>query len=127
MVQDNILRSRNPKHEDIQVNYARFEASIVETYGIALTGWPFAGSICNPGDLDSKDIITLKQALLEKKCKWVILTQEQRAERKASNALRVADGEQVYGPPRKKRAVKGHVVGGEGRGGHDGSLENQAA
>ncbi len=110
------------------MNYAHCEASIVESYGVALTGWPIAGPIRNPGELDSKDIITLRRALLEKKCKWIILTQEQRAERKASNALRVADGEQVYGPPRKKRAImKDHVVGGEGRGGHNSSLENQAA
>ena len=74
------------------MNYARYEAVIVEKHGIALTGWPFTGPIRNPGALDSTDIITLKHALHEKRCKWIILTEEQRAARKASNAERVADG-----------------------------------
>lgn len=124
---NSILRSRNPYHQDIQVNYLNYESSIVEKYGVALTGWPVTGPVRSPGVLQSKDVIILKQALLENKCGWIILTQEQREERMASNFQRVADGEQVYGPPRKKRAKKDHFVVGEGREALNSSLENQAA
>lgn len=91
---------------DTQMNYVHYERQIVEKLGVALTGWPLGGRICNPGSLSSSDALILKDALANRKCKWVRLNTQQLDDRKASNAKRAIDGEDVYGPPRKKRAKK---------------------
>ena len=88
------------------MNYVHYERQIVEKMGVALAGWPLGGRICNPGVLPSDDALVLRNALANKTCKWVRLTAQHLEDRKASNMQRAANGDDIYGPPRKKRAKK---------------------
>ena len=88
------------------MNYVHYESHVIEKLGVVLAGWPLGGSICNPGTLTSDDALVLRNALANKTCKWVRLTVQQLEDRKASNMQHAANGEDVYGPPRKKRARK---------------------
>ena len=88
------------------MNYLNYESKIVEELGVALTGWPGDGKVENPGNLGPDKGLALKDALVKKECKWIILTSEQQEARKIQNAQREQDGEMVYGPPRKKRAKR---------------------
>jgi len=45
----------------------------------------------------------------------------------ARNAVRVANGEQVYKPPRKKRAREDSAVDGEGNGDDNNNMEKDQA
>jgi hypothetical protein len=94
------------------MNYTHYERQ-VEKLGVAIVGWPLGGRICNPGALTSDDALVLRSALADRTCKWVRLTAQQLEERKASNAQRAINGEDVYGPPRKKRAKKTGPADGE--------------
>jgi hypothetical protein len=94
------------------MNYINYEGKIVETHGVALDGWPFPGRICNPGGLSTYDGDTLMTALTRGVCKWIILTPEEVSARWIDNQSRTANGEQVYGPPRKQRARNGVVTHG---------------
>ena len=91
------------------MNYEHYEDKIVEALGVHLVGWPLDDPVCNPGKMSTTQAIILSNALKSGECKWVNLTSEQVEARKASNAQRVSNGEQVYGPPRKKRARKASV------------------
>jgi hypothetical protein len=88
------------------MNYDHYEEKIVEALGVDLIGWPLNSPIRNPGKMMTNEVIILHSVLRSGECKWVNLSLEQVGIRKASNAQRVADGEQVYGLPRKKRARK---------------------
>ena len=96
------------------MNYENYEHQIVECLGVALIGWPLHGNICQPGRLAIDDATVLRNALDSEDCKWVILTHQQLASRKASNLQRQANGEAIYGPPRKKRAQNKAPMSQEG-------------
>jgi hypothetical protein len=93
----------------MSMNYEHYKDKIVEAFGVHLVGWPLEGPVCNPGKISTTQAIILSNALKSGVCKWVSLTSEEVADRKACNAQRVINGEQVYGPPRKKRARKASV------------------
>ncbi len=95
---------------------------------IALTGWPLGSSICNPGTLTSDDALVLRNTLANKTCKWVRLTAQQLEDWKASNMQCAANGEDIYGPPQKKRARKTGPADSEQNGeGDDGEMEVDGA
>jgi hypothetical protein len=95
------------------MNYANYERSIVEKYGVELTGWPIHGHIRNPGELSSDDNAILKDALVHRRCKWRRLTPAEVSARKDSNKQREANGETVYGPTRKSCTRKACVIDNE--------------
>jgi len=95
------------------MNYANYERAIVEKYGVELTGWPIHGHIRNPGELSSNDNIILRDALDHGRCKWRRFTPAEALARKDSNKQRAANGEPVYGPTRKSRTQKAHVIDSE--------------
>jgi len=86
------------------MNYIHYEDKIVEVLEVALDGWPIPGRVCNPGDLNSYDIEKLRKALTRRVCKWITLTPEEVSARRIDNQQCAANGEQVYGPPRKQWA-----------------------
>jgi|SRR5216684_4137334 len=88
------------------MEYIHYEDSIVEKLEVELVGLPLEGYICNPGTLKWEDAFALKNVLANKQCKWVSLTKQQVADRKASNKQRLEWGKEVYGPPWKKRVTK---------------------
>jgi hypothetical protein len=96
------------------MNYDHYEDKIVEALGVELVGWPLNGPICNPGKITTNEAIILHNALKSGECKWINLSLEQVGVRKASNAQKVANGQQVYGPPRKKHARKASTDKGDG-------------
>ena len=85
------------------MNYSHYEDKIVERFGVALDKWPLPGRVSNPGHLSVVDLNIVSKALTRGVCKWVALTPEELLARKLDNQQRVENGEQVYGPPRKKR------------------------
>ena len=72
-----ILRDKGALHPSTQMNYAQYEQKIVESFGVALDGWPFDGGVCNPGGLGCNDLETLRDALEHKVCKWTKLSSEE--------------------------------------------------
>ncbi len=110
------------------MNYVHYESHVIEKLGVVLAGWPLGGSICNPGTLTSDDTLVLRNALANKTCKWVRLTVQQLEDRKASNMQHAANGEDIYGPPRKKRARKTDPADSEQNGeGDDKEMEVDGA
>lgn len=107
------------------MNYRNYERSIVEEYGVELTGWPLLRSICNPGDLSSHDTAILKNALVNYQCMWDVLTPEEVTARMLSNKEREANGILVYGPSRKPRTRKVHPIASEIQG--DGVVNEDTA
>jgi hypothetical protein len=87
------------------MNYINYESGIVEKFGVALIGWPVDGKVQNPGGLGLDEGLVLRNALEEKECRWIILTEEEQEARKIQNTQRKKDGEQIY-VPRKKRPRK---------------------
>jgi hypothetical protein len=96
------------------MNYDNYERQIVERLGVELIGWPLHGSVRQPGKLSYEDAVILRNALTLKDCKWVKLTHEQVLARKGNNSERAANGEAIYGPPRKQRARNNGPVDREG-------------
>ncbi|KAI0056619.1 hypothetical protein BV25DRAFT_1832039 [Artomyces pyxidatus] len=92
----------------VSMNYTNYERKIVEQYGVELQGWPVpkGPQHQNPGDLNRVSVLALRDALRAGQCKWVSLSSTDLAARKASNATRQANGEQVYVEP-KPRKKKG--------------------
>lgn len=84
------------------MNYNNYERSIVERYGVALSGWPVSGGVRNPGKVRAMQINKLLEALQSEKCKWVMLTAEELKARIADNKARQARGENVYKARRRK-------------------------
>ena len=98
-----ILTQTDAPSTDSPMNYSHYEAKIVESFGVALEGWPLPGHVSNPGNLNSNDMNTLWKALNRGMCKWVALTPEELSACKIDNQHCAANGEEVYGPPRKQR------------------------
>jgi len=101
------------------MNYSHYKDKIVESFGVALDGWPIRGGVSNPGSLSCYDVDTLRDALAHRACKWVKLTPEEVLARQIDNQQRTASGEQVYGPPRKQRARNVQNMGSIDSGGDD--------
>jgi hypothetical protein len=120
-----ILRKTNAPSTKVQINYSRYEAMIVEQLAVALDGWPLPGCVQNPGDLNTNNMSILSNALSRGICKWVALTPEEVSARKLYNQQCVANGEQVYGPPRKQRAQKVASHGGDGNNSDDDDSDNE--
>ena len=82
------------------MNYRNYEGKIVEKYGVELKGWPSSKSgICNPATLGGRQQLEILLAALESgRCHWVVLSEDELAERKKQNQAREERGEQVYRP-----------------------------
>ncbi|KAG1722018.1 hypothetical protein EDB19DRAFT_1916968 [Suillus lakei] len=104
---DYILREKKITDHKITMNYANYERSIVERYGITLQGWPSALlPVRNPSGVGGREQVgTLLDALIKKSCTWTTLTEDELRQRMTSNRERHANGEAVY-KPRKKHATK---------------------
>ena len=92
------------------MNYENYERRIVETYGVALYGWPCGPTVRNPGSLEKEKLEKLFEALSDSElmpriCYWIKLSDDDLSARIASNRERMAAGEVVY-KPRKKAAPK---------------------
>ncbi|TFK61888.1 hypothetical protein BDN72DRAFT_863267 [Pluteus cervinus] len=78
------------------MNYDNYERRIVETYSIALVGWPF-DRITNPGSINAQaEVALLACALDAKKCKWVKLSPKELSARKKKNQARQVRHGDVY-------------------------------
>ncbi|KAH7917654.1 hypothetical protein BV22DRAFT_1135233 [Leucogyrophana mollusca] len=94
---------KKKKFGNYKMNYDNYEKKIVEAHGVALVGWP-SGRVRNPGRLGGRAAAEqLLNALVNEKCYWVILSDEELEQRKVDNKVRQARGEQVY----KARKAKG--------------------
>jgi hypothetical protein len=80
------------------MNYCNYEGKIVEKYGVALKGWPGGSKkVCNPSMVGSQPLLDkLYSVLVEKKCHWVRLTDDELDVRKANNQAWEDRGEVVY-------------------------------
>lgn len=91
------------------MNYENYERKIVETYSIALDGFPL-GTVQNPGKIGRREnLVQLLDSLINNSCAWVKLTDSECTERTKNNRERQANGEQVY-KARKRRAAKATSV-----------------
>ncbi|KAG0697417.1 hypothetical protein DFH29DRAFT_1003729 [Suillus ampliporus] len=73
------------KKKKIKMNYDNYEQKIIEMHGIALEGWT-CGKVQNPGKIGRReDLVTLLDALVNERCLWIQLTQEQVEQRIADN------------------------------------------
>lgn len=76
------------------MNYLNYERSIVEKHAVALIGWPEELlPVRNPGCIGSREAVALlRNALVDKDCRWIRLTNEQRENRIKDNQARQARG-----------------------------------
>ncbi|KAF9490628.1 hypothetical protein BDN71DRAFT_1353533, partial [Pleurotus eryngii] len=51
----------NPKIAPPRMNYANFTEAITMKYGLVLTGWPLPDKFCSPGDLSSRNELSILQ------------------------------------------------------------------
>lgn len=51
----------NPKIAPPRMNYANFTEAITAKYGLVLTGWPLPDKFCSPGDLSSRNELSILQ------------------------------------------------------------------
>lgn len=93
------------------MNYDNYESKIVELHSVAIVGWPVK-YVINPGSIGAENVYPLFDALSSTpgsttppKCHWVILSEAELEQRKASNCARVARGEPVYKPRKTKKAL----------------------
>jgi hypothetical protein len=87
-------------------NYNNYEGKIVETFGVALEGWP-KGVVQNPGSVGWRPQVTvLLKALQSSTCHWTKLTANELDQRILDNQAQAAAGEPVY-KPRRGRKPKG--------------------
>lgn len=90
------------------MNYTNYERDVVEALGVELKNFP-GGVVRQPGDLKRPELQALVIALgapeNDRRCHWVILESSEWTARKELNAERIANGEQVY-KPRKRRVRK---------------------
>jgi len=100
------------------MNYAHYEQKIVESFGVALDGWPFDGGVCNPGGLGCNDLETLRDALEHRVCKWTKLSSEELLARRIYNQQRIANSEQAG--PLQEQQPHNRVSAGSGSDGSDG-------
>lgn len=79
-----------------RLEYNKFEKKIVEGKGIIIEGWTYP-VFTNPSNFKSvADIKELHDAIRDGTCKAVKLSQPEWNSRVASNAMRMAMGEDVY-------------------------------
>ena len=107
----------------MQINYKNYEHQIVERFGVALVHWPMPGNICQPGKLSVDNATILRDALARGTCTWVKLTNQEAVARKARNIQHEANGEVIYGPPRKPQATKKLPANMEGNGSDSGQID----
>lgn len=69
------------------MNYPHYEDKIVKPLGVVLDGWPIEGCVRNPGLLTCNDAAILEDALCNNRCKWIILSPDELAARKAGNLM----------------------------------------
>ncbi|KAG2029843.1 hypothetical protein BDR03DRAFT_1017869 [Suillus americanus] len=93
---DKIVQKHKLSWKKIKMNYDNYEQKIVETYGIELDGWTYK-VLQNPGKIGrQEDLITLLNALVNRQCQWVLLSEEELAACKESNRQREEQGKAVY-------------------------------
>ncbi|KIK80747.1 hypothetical protein PAXRUDRAFT_221833 [Paxillus rubicundulus Ve08.2h10] len=92
------------------MNYNNYERAIVECYGIELKGWPSELlPVRNSGSLGGRaQVQGLLNALINKTCRWMKLTQDELTKRVTSNLSRHEAGEPIY-KPRKKHTSRATV------------------
>lgn len=89
------------------MNYANYETSIVQAYGVQLTGWPLDGGVVSPAHItNTANMRKLRNVLKSGECRWKKLTDsEVQAHADAIEVCRV-NGE-VIGKKRKQRSDAG--------------------
>lgn len=91
------------------MNYVNYEGKIVQEFGVELQGWPCDGEVMAPRGLDRPNLDALCDALVEGKCRWVILTPNAVKARARANQQRAAAGEAMYvarSAPKKTKEAK---------------------
>ncbi|KAG1880021.1 hypothetical protein F4604DRAFT_1922706 [Suillus subluteus] len=105
---DSILQENNLASKKVQMNYENYEKNIVEVYGVAINGWTYEKSVCNPGKIGRREhLIKLSDALVKGECSWAMLSEEELSERISNNRKRQTSGEQVY---KSRKAARQHKV-----------------
>ncbi|KAG2145705.1 hypothetical protein BD769DRAFT_1660813 [Suillus cothurnatus] len=83
---DNILQKNNLASKKIPMNYDNYEKNIVEVYAVAMNGWTYEKSVCNPGKIGRREhLIKLLDALVKGECSWVVLSEDELSERIQNN------------------------------------------
>ena len=89
------------------MNYANYDVSIVQAYGVQLIGWPLNGGVVSPAQItNTADMRKLRNALKSGKCRWKRLTTSEVEAHTDNIEARCANGE-VVGKQRKKRSNAG--------------------
>lgn len=96
--QDAINTKNKLSKKKINMNYDNYESKIVEKHGIILEGWTY-GQVQNPGKIGRReDLVTLLNALVNGRCVWVKLSEQDLEQRMESNRERAKNGESIYKP-----------------------------
>lgn len=99
-----ILKLKYKRDIIVRMNYSNYERDIVETYGIVLLNFP-GGVVKQPGVLPRPLLQQLVRNIDDReeltRCRWVMLDTTSLTKRKALNAARIANGEEVYKSRRK--------------------------
>ncbi|KAG1749256.1 hypothetical protein EDB19DRAFT_1904770 [Suillus lakei] len=105
---DNILQKNKLASKKIPINYDNYEKRIVEIYAVAIDGWTYGKSVCNPGKIGRREhLISLLDALVTGKCSWIVLSEDALSEHITNNHKHQASGEQVY---KARKATCRHKV-----------------
>ncbi|KAG0695960.1 hypothetical protein DFH29DRAFT_1004997 [Suillus ampliporus] len=107
---DIIVATLNPAPKKrVVMNYKNYEWKIVETYGIALDGFPL-GTMQNPGKIGHhENLVQLLDSLINNSCAWLKFPDSECTECTKNNCECQANGEQVY-KAQKRRAAKATSV-----------------
>ncbi|KAG1726515.1 uncharacterized protein EDB91DRAFT_1086747 [Suillus paluster] len=96
--QDAINTKNNLLKKKINMNYDNYENKIVEKHRIILEGWTYR-QVQNPGKIGHReDLVTLLNALVNGRCVWVKLSEQNLEQRMESNRERAKNGESIYKP-----------------------------
>jgi hypothetical protein len=91
----------------LEMNYANYDASIVQAYGVQLTGWPLDGGVVSPAHItNTVDMRKLRNMLKSGECRWKKLTESEVQAHADEMEARRANGE-VIGKQRKRRSDAG--------------------
>ncbi|KAG1719985.1 hypothetical protein EDB19DRAFT_1599981, partial [Suillus lakei] len=72
----NILQKNKLASKKIPMNYNNYEKRIVEIYAVAIDGWTYGKSVCNPGKIGGcEHLISLLDVLVTGKCSWIVLSE----------------------------------------------------
>ncbi|KAG2361987.1 hypothetical protein BDR07DRAFT_1584621, partial [Suillus spraguei] len=105
---DNILQKNKLASKKIPMNYDNYEKRVVEIYAVAIDGWTYGKSVCNPRKIGHcEHLISLLDALVTGKCSWIVLSEDALLERITNNHKHQASGEQVY---KTRKAARRHKV-----------------